>query len=107
MDELTQKIANYLTSQFIGGKDALDLPDDECVSEAEHIMEMVKEAGYVKLAENQEPPRNPHPLHNGSSVREGSVIRIIDTRNPDNTIYKQAQDDMLKDGFVRGEREGK
>lgn len=47
--ELREKIASYLTSQFIGNPK--DFPDDESLLEADQILALIKEAGYVSPEE--------------------------------------------------------
>lgn len=44
MNEAIEKIAYYLTGQFMVQQS--DYPEDECKSEAEHILKIIYELGY-------------------------------------------------------------
>jgi hypothetical protein len=62
---------------------------------AEEIFKVFKDAGYVKLAENQELPN----VHSFVAIEAETAGAIVDV----GSYQKQAQQDMLKAGFRRVE----
>lgn len=54
-ETLRERIATYLTTQFIG--DPEEFPDDECLSEADQILQVFKETNGVFLDPDQSLPK--------------------------------------------------
>jgi len=67
---------------------------------ADKILALIKEAGYVKLADNQSLPDNPYPRMSQCADEDGAIQTFT---NPDWMKFHMAEDAMLKAGFRRVE----
>jgi len=94
--ELREKIAKYLFdicrncntsgTEFYSqnpSQELVDTVEADCYREVSHILTLIKEAGYVKLADDQSLPEKPF--------------------YPDKSIYCETQQDMLKAGWRKVE----
>jgi len=62
----------------------------------DQILALIKEAGYVKLADDQSLPENPYPRMAQCADEDGAIQTFT---NPDWMKFHQAEDAMLKAGF--------
>ncbi len=64
------------------------------------ILKLIREAGYVKLSDDQSLPKNPYPRMTQCADEDGAIQTFT---NPDWMKFHQAEDAMLKAGFRRVE----
>jgi len=97
--ELREKIKKTIESMFAGIEDDPELQED-CGKKANQILVLIKQAGYVKLADDQSLPPNPYPRMTQCADEDGAIQTFT---NPDWMKFHMAEDAMLKAGFRRVE----
>jgi len=93
MTDLREQISKYFKNRDKTNGYNLGLRHYQ--EEADQILKLVKDAGYRKLAENQELPN----VHSFVAIEAETAGAIVDV----GSYQKQAQQDMLKAGFRRVE----
>lgn len=106
MDKLREKIAKII---WLDGADWGNSYDPGCetasppieFNQVDQILTLIKEAGYVKLADDQSLPENPKANTKLGNIDYHYIRGKLYYRAFDNihTVYKQAQQDMLKQGW--------
>ena len=80
-------------AEFLAKDTGLDYRDANFLEDADQILALIKQAGYVKLSDDQSlPVPDNKPVFLSKDMKE-----VYDT------AYSIAQDDMLKAGFRRVE----